>query len=292
MNKEYLPSKEFVIKVVVIIILATGVFVISKLVSFIKNKANSSNTPFALSIIQSTEKDSNKNGIPDWEEKLWGLNPNKKGSENKEFILSRRKALNPNVDLSSYEETLTESDTLSREFFAVIMALQETGDLDEETIQVISGAASEEIVAKPIPDAYKIDILNIVTDTPENVSKYYSDFKNLISKYENRNIGDELSFIIQGISYNDPQVLLVAETVAVAYREFSEELIEISVPKMMADLHLSIANNYEKNFKTTYGLSQFFSNPIIATRSIANYKKYNDSLAIDLKLLSYIFNTE
>lgn len=288
MNKEYLPSKQFITRVIIIIILTVGIFGVYKL---IKNKSNTSDVPLIFSIIQSTQKDSNDNGIPDWEEKLWGLNPNKKGVENKEFILEKRKALNPNADFSK-EENLTESDNLSHELFAIVMALQQTGELDENAIEVISKTFSQKIEAEIIPDKYTIEMIKSIDDTSENVVQYHDSFKNLILKYENRNIGDELTFLIQGIAYNDQQVIDLMGTVGTAYEEFGKELMEIPTPLMLSYISLNIANIYEKNAQSIEGLTMVFSDPVVATRSIVNYKKYNDDLAILLNSLSYIFETE
>jgi len=292
MNKEYLPSKEFITRVIVIIILAVGIFAIYKLVGFIKNKSTSSDTPLVLSIVQSTQKDSNGNGIPDWEERLWGLNPNKKGASNKEEIIERRKALNPNADFSEEDEALTENESLSHELFAVVMALQQTGELDEEAIQIISKTFSQKIEATPIPDIYTMEMVKLTKDNPENVEKYYDSFRSLALKYQNRNIGDELTYLIQGIAYNDQQVISLMETVGVAYREFGAELIKIPTPPMLSSINLALANAYEKNAQSIEGLAMVFSDPIVATRSIVNYKKHNDALVLLLEGLSYIFETE
>ncbi len=291
MENNFLPSKQFVNRLIVIVILIAGVFSIYKIIGFIKNKSDK-NTPVKLvNVIQKVQDDGNDNGIPDWEERLWGLNPNKDGVKNKEFILNKRKELNPNADLSG-SEVLTENETLSREFFAILMSLQQTGELDDEAMNAVASAISEKIVAEPIPDIYTGEMLFLREDTPENTIKYGDDLKKLIKKYENKNIGDELGFIIQGIAYDDSQVLYLAKTVAVSYRNFGQELIKIPVPTLLAPLHLGLANNYEKNAQAIEGLTEVSDNPIIGMKSIINYKNYNESLNSGLELLLNVFQEE
>ena len=245
-----------------------------------------------VKIVQSLEKDSNSNDIPDWEEALWGLNPKKDGEANKEFILNKRKALNPNGDFSSYEEDLSESDSLAREFFAVVMALQQTGDLDEEAINAIGEAASEKIVAEPIPDIYTMDMVKILEDNPESLTQYYNNFKKVSEKYTDKNIGDELTFLIQAIAYDDEQIVSLLGSIGSAYREFGQDLIKIPTPLTLSPINLALANSYEKNAQSIEGFVSVFSDPIIATKSIINYKKYNNELVVLINSLSSIFSSQ
>lgn len=291
MKEEYLPSKQFIKRFISVIILVAGVFAIYKIIIFIKNKSPKNNVRKGVEVVQSIQKDSNDNGIPDWEETLWGLNPKKDGESNKEFILNKRKTLNTNNNLENTDQALTENDTLAREFFSVVMSLQQTGNLDNQAIQSIGDAASEKIVAEPIPNKYTIDMMKVIADTPDNISKYYSDFQNLAQKYSDRNIGDELTYLIQAIAYDDPQVVDLVKSVGVAYGEFGAELMEIPTPSMISPIILGLANSYEKNAESIDGLTKVFSDPIIATKSIINYKKYNDELVTLINSLSYVFES-
>lgn len=293
MDKNFLPSKQFVKRLIVIIILIAGAFSVYKIVLYIKNKPAQDKSMELVTTVRKSQDDSNDNGIPDWEERLWGLNPEKDGVENKEYIITKRKALNPNVDLSSYEEEFVpENETLTREFFAVLMSLQQTGDLDETAIEAISSAYSQKIEAEPIDDIYTVDILNIVADTPENTEKYYSNLQNIISKYQDKDIGSELGLIVQAIAYSDPQVLSAVQTIAIAYRELGQDLMKIPVPSLLSELHVNTANNYEKNAKSIYDMTLLFDDPITAMKGIINYKKYNDELGNGLEILSSVFETE
>ena len=293
MQQNFLPSKQFVTRVLIIIILALGVFSVYKIVKYFKNKSDKDGSVKIVTALEKVENDGNANGIPDWEERLWGLDPNKNGEENKEFIISRRKALNPNADLSMYETApISENETLTREFFAIIMSLQQTGELDDNAIEAISSAYSQKIEAEPIADMYTKDMLKIVADTPENTEKYYRDLQNIIIKYQDKDIGSELGLIVQAIAYNDPQVLNAVQTIAISYREFGQDLMKISTTDLLSEIHLTLANNYEKNALSLYKITLLFEDPITAMKGIINYKKYNDTLGDTLELLSSVFEVE
>ncbi|ETB64077.1 TPA: hypothetical protein DIC38_00845 [Candidatus Nomurabacteria bacterium] len=292
MNKNFLPSKQFVSRVISLVIIAIVIFGGYKLFGIISNKIKDrSNKEVAVTIKKSVQKDSNDNDIPDWEESLWGLNPRKNGEENKEFILAKRKLMIQNISKES-NESISENDELTKAFFSVIMSLQQTGDLDETAVNAISDTYSEKIEATPIEDSYILKDLNIVPDTEENTTKYYTDMQNTINKYKESGIGEELGLIVQAIAYNDPQVLYAVQTIALSYRDFGQDLRKIQVPSFLSEIHLSLINNCEKNAVSLHDMTMLFDDPMIAMKGIINYKKYNEILSINLGSLSYIFGTE
>lgn len=105
---------------------------------------------------------------------LWGLDPDGDGESNKEFILVKRETLarENNIDPNS-GEPLSENDTLSREFFAIIMSLQESGNLNEESMQAVGDTIGEKITAVPIPDVYTKEMVLTIKTNPANTDAYY-----------------------------------------------------------------------------------------------------------------------
>lgn len=285
--KKYLPSKNFTEIVLIIIILISLFFAGRGVISLLKNGKSSKNSkePIKMTVGSLISKDSNDNGIADWEEYLWGLDPSKKGKENKEFILNKKKELQENgvISISDDSKSITENEMLSQEFFATIVSLQQTGELNEETIKSVSESLGQNIVPTPIDDIYKSNILKIQNDSTLANTTYYNALGKLVTKYAEANIGSELTFIVQGLSNQDPQALYAAKTVADAYISFGEDLINTPVPASLASLHLSAANNYEKTGQSTKGLAQTLSDPIVGMKAIINYKKYSDLLASDLE---------
>ncbi len=287
MKQNYLPSKKFIAGVMVITIFIGVIWGIYGIVKFFKNRANrKAETSANLTVSDIIQKDGNTNGIPDWEEYLWGLDPYKNGDSNKEFINNKKKLLSQNEISLTDGSVLTENEIMSREFFAAIVALQESNNLNDESMKSISDVIGEKIQAPELEDIYTREMLSIKTTSDTSIENYYDNFKKLATKYEDKNIGDELSFIIQGIKNNDPQALYVAQMVASSYREFGKDLVKTPVPGSMADIHLSLVNNYEKVAQSIEGLAQILKDPIISMRALVNYKKYVDALVSDIEKLS------
>ena len=291
LNK-YLPSKKFISILLIIVIFIALFFAIKGSILLIrKNKVAKQNGEITEVTVGSViQKDSNNNGIADWEEYLWGLNPSKNGPENKELILSKKKTLTDNglITMSDDSKDISDNEILSREFFATIMSLQQTGDLNEESIKSVSNAIGQKIEVMAIPNIYTENMLTIKADSLDAKVEYFGEFMNLVDKYKDRDIGKELTLISQGIGNNDQQALYAATTVSDAYRDFGRELIKIPVPKSASMFHLSLANNYEKTAQSIEGLTKVLTDPITGMRAIISYKKYNDALLSDIDKLSQV----
>src|SRR3989338_949734 len=93
-------------------------------------------------------KDSDEDGIPDWEEPLWGTDPTKKdsddnGIEDKVEIDAKKATLTENGADSSTEE-LNETQKFARDFLTVFMALKQSGNLSQDILDNFSTSLSEQ----------------------------------------------------------------------------------------------------------------------------------------------------
>ena len=289
MNKNYLPSKQFTARVVTLVVIVLVVFGIYKLIGYIKDRPNQAKEPTKIAVKEIVQKDTNKNGIPDWEESLWGLDPMKDGPENKEFILAQRAILaEKGIDSSTESGTgvSDENETLSREFFAIIMAIQQSGNLDEASLKAISDTIGENISASPIPDVYTRSGLTIKADSEAANEAYFEGIKGVLLKYQDKDIGDELTFISQGIDRSDPQAIAIAGNIAQSYKAFGKDLMKVAVPSSFAAVHLSLANNYDKTGRSIDGMLTLLTNQIAGMKALINYNTYSDALVADMEELS------
>jgi hypothetical protein len=290
--KKYLPSKKFATFVLIIVVSIILFFTIKGLFSLLFNRSASKGQQTKLSVetmSSYSQTDSNKNGIPDYEEYLWGLDATKNGQGNKDIINAKRKTLTDSgAIIPDDSKTITDNELLARQFMATIVSLQQTGNLSPETMASVSEALGKNIEATPIADIYTSKMLTTQHDSTIANTTYKNTLTDLITKYGNADIGSELTFIIQGLENKDSQALYAASTVADAYQSFGKDLIKISVPKSLAPTHLSMANNYEKTGESIKDLSKMLSDPIIGMKALINYKNYSDALASDLEKLSGI----
>jgi hypothetical protein len=286
--KEYLPSKKFVQSIGILIAILCILIGAYYLTSFIKHKYFNNTGTLIVGKGGNIQKDTNSNGIPDWEESLWGFDPTKDGEKNKEAIQAKKDALRQSSTYTSNDsnQNLSEDETAAREFFAAIMSLQQSGNLNDASVQSIAEAMGEKIIAAPIADTYKKSDEDIQELSEKTLSNYYIALTNLFIKYKNKNIGDELTFINQGLMNNDPQPMKIAGDIAVSYKSFAKELIKIPVPEELAQNHLELANNYEKTGQTITEMAHILEAPLPGMKALINYKKYSSALTNNIKLFS------
>ena len=288
--KQYLPSHTFMRRVAMILLFAIVICAGYTLVRFVINKFSHKDVRALVTYPGGTiQKDSNNNGIPDWEERLWGLDPTADGTTNKSIIDKKKSRLTAgSTSQSGIDDNgkLTEDDEASRQFFAAVMSLQESGKLTDQSILAVADSIGEKIVATPIDDVYKASDVTTDEFSKKNLVIYYNGLKSLFIKYRTKNIGDELTFIEQGLQNNDPSAMRVALGVASQYKSFGKELLKIPVPKEMIELHLNLANNYEKVGESIEGMSKVLDEPIVGMRSFINYNKYLDLLTSEISELS------
>ncbi len=285
MNKDYLPSKQFVKKVIAIVVILAIILGIYEVARYFGGKSKI--LPKSKLVVKNlTEQDANNNSIPDWEEKLWGLDPTKNGPENKEFIMAKRATIaKDRPDLAS-GGPISENDELSRDFFSIIMSLQQSGTLDENSIQAASEAIGKKVEATPIDDIYTRNQVKVVESNPDSLSSYYENFINLVIKYEDKNIGDELIFINQGLANKDQNAIKQVKSISKAYKDFGAEFIKIPVPNTLVNPHISLSNNYYKVGLTIDGMTNLLGDPLNGIKSFINYKKYTDALTEDIDRVS------
>ncbi len=281
--KKYLPSKNFVSFILFIITIVLIFFVSKGVVFLIKNRERKGGVkePEIVSIKEIIDEDDNNNGIPNWEEYFWGLDPKKDGKKNREFVLSKREIANQRNGSSSEETTvLTENEALSRDFFVAILALSQQGLLNEESIASIAETIGQKVIAEPIANKYSIE--QVIVDnqikeiTIEALQSYYQKIIRILEEYsQEKDLGKEITLISIGLG-GDEQAFLTTKSIAQAYRDMGEELMKVKTFNFLAENHLLMANDCEKIAESIEGLILSPEDPLSALRSLINYQKYSD----------------
>jgi len=286
MNSKYLPSKVFMIRVAIVLVVIATVFGVIKTIKYFKNRPTK-NTPVKVLVKDVVQKDSNNNGIADWEEYLWGLNPEKNGESNKEFIMAKKNTIGNNgaPTINNGTDSAKEAEGLSKEFLALVVSLVQTGSMTEKSVSQVSSMFGEKIVPETIPDTYTRDMLTI-SNSEEADLEYFQELQKLNKKYEGSDMGGELTIMAQGLQNNNPQALIIASTIASSYRSFGQELIKIPVSNKIATGSLNLANDYEKIAQSIEKFPLILDNPLEGMKAILNYKKYSDGILSDIASIS------
>ena len=296
MNK-YLPSKKFKYLLGSFLVIALIFFVVFKLFSG-KNSFLSKDTgkltvdrlsQAGLTVNQLVQKDSDKDGVFDWEEALWGTNKNNPmtfdGVTDKAYIENKKKELN--INPTKNEEGLTETEKFAREFFASYVAMKESGTMDASMINNFSSALGQKIVNPDLVNRYSLkDIKTNNDNTLQGKTKYYESIKNLFNTYKTKGLGDELSIINEQLTAPvGTKIEDKLTPIGNAYRDFANGVIKITVPNSLSAEHLTIANTANNTSISVLGMTKIVGDPIVGLSGLSQYQKYSGDLISAVKNL-------
>jgi len=294
--KNYLPSKKFTYTILGFVGLGILIFLISN-TFFGKNRFLSSNKQKnletqKLTVNQLIQKDSDQDGVADWEEALWGTDPNKKitfdNLPDGTYIDNKKKLLN--LEDKANTENMTETDKFAREFFTAFTAMKASGQVDPSMINNFSNALGQKIIDPALIDTYAIKDEKIKKqDDIESRQKYYEDLSILFEKYQSLGIGDELLILGNNLStstIDDPEkmsndLLVISQ----AYKDFAQKVIETPVPESLSQYGLKIANGANNTGISVFNMSRMASDPVIGISGLSQYQKYSEDLISVVKEL-------
>lgn len=233
-------------------------------------------------------KDSDGDGIPDWEEPLWGLDPTKKETTPgvpDSTVISKLKLQNE-YNLGSAngtapaEENLTETDKFSRELFSTTAALSQNGVMDQTTVNKISDSLSEKIKNSVPRKVYTISDIKVVSDNSTKSIKDYSNaLDNLKKKYPVKGYAiDVLKKFIIDENNVDISVLTELGPIIKQSQNIMNGMINTNVPSSIAQVHLDVINAIERTIENMADIQLFNNDPVVAMGAISKYKDNVNSL--------------
>ena len=302
---KYLPSKKFTYLIIGVVVLGLISFGISSLF-FSKNsytalskKAELKNEKITINNL--LQKDSDGDGVMDWEEALWGTDPNKEisfdGITDSDYIKQKRADLkiSNESELTTSEDGLTETDKFAQQFFASLSAMKQSGQIDKNTINNVSASLGQNIVDPNLIDKYtEKDIKLNANDGVDIQNTYYANAKKTFEKYTEEGLGDELEIVSTIVgsenTENSQDSINKLIIIADAYQEFAQKMVELEVPKSLAQYHIQIINNANNTGISVRNMIKVIDDPIIGLSGLSQYQKYSDDLIASVENLKIILS--
>jgi len=302
--QKYLPSKKFIYSIIILVILGVLFFIISGLISK-KNHFSASNKKNQLqtgnlTINDLLKKDSDGDGVADWEEALWGTDLNNKASFNETpdaiYIKNKRDELKlaSGDNLNQNNGTLSETDKFAREFFASLSAMKQSGQIDKNAINNVSASLGQKIVDPMLLDKYSIKDIKIdENDGIDRQKIYYQNAAKLFEGYKKNGVGNELEMVSNivvassGVE-NDPDSASKLEEIANLYQEFAQKVTEIPVPESLIKYHIEIINDANNTGIAVSNMAKVVDDPIVGLSGLSQYQKYSDELVLSVENLETI----
>lgn len=247
-------------------------------------------------------KDTDGDGIPDWEEKLWGTDPTKKETtpgipDNVaiEKLKAQQVANSEGQTISNQNTTnLTQTDKFSREFLATVSTLNQNGTMDQATIDKLSSSLADNIQNTPQRKIYALTDIKITNDESlKSVKKYSSDLNTLTPKNPlEYTVIDVLNQFAPDDSNTDSSVLSELDPIIKQTNNLLNGMIKTEVPKSLSSVHLDVINTLEGLIENLNDIKLYDTDPVVSLSGISKYETNIDILTTNSLNLSNAINQQ
>ena len=277
-----------------------GLLAVSILVTS-QNKFITSNNAKSVVVVKDIiSKDTDGDGLKDWEEPLWGMDPKKidtngNGKTDLEEVREAQSALSANnkaQDQESKEMGSTETGRTALDVVQLISSLYQSGSLSENNVADVQKQIEEYIKDRGEVDHYKTSDIKSVPLNKDNAIIYVKAINSIFGKYK---IDDkDFSYVLLSLRQyledgtGDTEYLKLEKK----YHTLAEELSKVPVPDNTVSTHLSVINSI-------YNVGEFFTDvrahendPIRTLSATVNYESILKKLSSSMNaLINLIFNS-
>jgi hypothetical protein len=233
-------------------------------------------------------KDTDGDGVLDWEEGLWGTDPTKKettpGVPDKVAIekLKLEQGASEQTNATSTEpENLTQTDKFARDFFSTVATLNQNGAMDQATVDKLSSSLADHIQNTPPRKVYQLSNIKIINDDSfQAIKKYDYALRDIYTKYS---ISASIPEILQEFAPDENTVntdaLLKLNPIIEQKNKIIESIAKTDVPQSLALLDLDLLNALERVNENLSDLQLYDKDIIIALSATVQYNQNTAALA-------------
>ena len=302
--------KEFLLKNKRVVLVALAVVLLA-LLFFIKTKSEWTNEEMASAGLVSGDeilgdvlsKDTDKDGILDWEEGLWGTDPTKgdtndDGVSDKEEI-ARMKAergatsgepASADGSGGASEENLTQTDKFARELFTTIAALNQSGEIDDNTVAQITDSLATQIQNPVQRKIFTMADLKVTGDSSQvSLETYANAVVGLYQRYPvTGNVVDVLNQLSE--TEDNTQILSQLSPGINQMKNFVDGMTKVNAPAVIASSHLEVINSLQVLIENMEDIQLFDTDSLATLGALSQYENNVDRFNTAVERLSIALN--
>ena len=280
------PTRKIVPVFIVCLIVLGGLFVLLEY----KNQAKTINNSGVVSVTDQriidsiANKDTDGDGLKDWEEALWQTDPNNPDTNGNGIKDGAEIAANRDLPASTTPKTarqLTASDQFSRDLFTRYVTIKQTGSGDPADYNNYAGIVQSYIDQEAATMSAKIygasDFKIIEDETPVDIRNYGNAIGALFIDYSAPKFENELIVLQRAIDNNNPLELDKLNANILAYQKGRSALLKMAVPSIFSPDHIALTNAISTIALGIESMKLSFSNPIKAAAGLQSYPDAADS---------------
>jgi type II secretory pathway pseudopilin PulG len=240
------------------------------------------------------QRDTDGDGLMDWEEVLWGTSPvnpdsDGDGKDDQDEALEIEKSGSV-VTANKTTENLTLTDKFGRDIFSRYMELREAGlSSDPESQAEIVRSLIETGAFLVYPKTYtEADIVVIDKHDSETVKEYGNQI-GLIFQKNTISTRSEGAIVKDSLEKNDPKILTELDPIIESYRRIEGELKLVTVPRGAVQVHIDILNSMGLAIYTAESMKKSFVDPLIALQGVGKYQEASAKIFEAIRSLQTFF---
>ena len=304
----YLPNKKIFFLLVFILLIFAGWFYFSGSKNGqTKDVAEQEKSPL-IAIVEQTsqlDKDSDADGLKDWEELLWKTDPNKADTDNdgtndnEEITLNRNPLkAGPNDKISDKEDLVAQEKAIAdsrqntmttvyaRRFMEAYLTLKnQKGELTDSDKDGLIESLMNNIKSDiKIKDSYDISNIKIIGGQKANLEKYAREIKKIL--IDEKPIKENVVIVFNRLlkNLNDKKNAGTYESDAKkildngeAYKQGATKLVSIEAPDILAEYHLALINNLNGMQEAVRAMSVVANDPM---KGLAGFELYRQKATV------------
>ena len=233
-------------------------------------------TTTTVKVQELLEKDTDSDGIKDWEEVLWGTDVNKVatfGMADKQYIDNKRLEISTATGTEAENiEKLNDTERIAREFLTTILTLRESGNLNSFNITNLAEKFSKDIGATAeLRTTYTGSDIRPATDTAASKKAYYTAFSKAIAAAKKNGMGAEIKVIANYFSDEESDATELTK-LSTTYATLTKSLKSMDVPSSAVALHLELLNESDNMAAIFKNISQIDDDSIVGLVAIAQFE--------------------
>jgi hypothetical protein len=225
------------------------------------------------------ENDADGDGVADWEEALWNLDPTKQetvpGTPDIATVNKMKGEEGSGGEGGGEPENLTETDKFSRELFSSLVALNQAGTIDQNTVDEISSSLAEHIQNSPQRKIYTLaDLKTTKDESTASVKRYYDTLNNIYKYYPvSGDVVDILQKFVLDENNTDENILSKLHPITSQLRARIDGMLKIEVPQSLSALYLNLINTGEGLMENLEDIQLYETDPIVALGGMTKYEQ-------------------
>lgn len=278
------PSPKVLAFLIIVVLLTTTTIVSSKfLPNWTKNKMDGGQVNLTIKNNldkQLDPKDTDNDGLPDWQEEIWGSNKNNPDSDGDGTVDGKEVNENRNPTVAGPEDKILSdreialqivpnktdpnsvTSILSKNLLMRLAQLEQAGQYSTKTgDDLAKGLVDQTLSEVQIPDKYPTSVF-LTFDSKEKTK--LEEYKNKILEIQK----NELMKIDPNVQDLDPIIK--------SFKNMAFQMSVIGVPKDLLAVHAKIANGYYIAAEALINLKMSDNDPILGILSIPIYKKVSE----------------